>query len=426
MAELPVEELKVYLLLKKTKQDSAGIAPLYARITPPGQKLFEVYTKINIPVSYWDQEEQQLLNKARQPVLAKEIRNIQDRIEEVHHDLSAAGGHYLPDQFRLMLFGESKKLNHYTYRSIYDKHFSLESDDIAEGTWKNYRSTHRFFQEFMQKEMRVNDLLLTAFSRQLMIEFMAWLKKRKPGKGQRPCTQITAQKHTERLVRLLNFAVEMQYIPFNPVVNLKKKKFVKDRTYLEHDELQVLQEAQLGKQNLTEARDCFLFSCYTGLSFSDIKSLNKNDLVKDLHGNLSIAKVRQKTSRTREVKFFVPLLPPALEILRKYSDHAECEYKNVLLPVRCNQPYNRLLKAIAMKCGISKDLSSHAARHTFATTVTQDNGVSLEAISKMLGHTQIKTTQIYSRTTLRKVTSEMDRLKNIYSAQTQQKSDTGT
>jgi|GEM_PF-6256064 len=143
-----------------------------------------------------------------------------------------------------MLFGETKKLNHYTYLFIYGKHFNIESEEIAPGTWKNYRSTHKFFQEFLNKELRLKDILLTRFSRQLMIEFMAWIKRRNLDKGQRPCTQTTAQKHTERLVRLLNFAVEMQYIPFNPVTNLKKKKIIKDRTYLEQREIEILKTAE--------------------------------------------------------------------------------------------------------------------------------------------------------------------------------------
>lgn len=130
-----------------------------------------------------------------------------------------------------------------------------------------------------------------------------------------------------------------------------------------------------------------------------------------MHGNLCISKVRQKTHRTREVKFFVPLLPFAATILEKYKAHKECLYKGVLLPVKSNQVYNRRLKQLATLLKIEKKLSTHVARHTFATTITQDNGVSLEAISEMLGHTQIKTTQIYSKTTLRKVTGEMDELK---------------
>ncbi len=390
MTKTDQEQVRIYLLLKHKLQDKTGLAPLYARISPPGQKLFEVHTKIHVPVCHWDQQNQQLNITYKNPQLAKEIRTIVESIQETHDELASCGSFYTPVQFRLMLFGESTKPRHYTFKFIYEKHQHIEEDNIAPGTWKNYYTTNKFFLDFIAKELRAEDVVLTRINRQLMIEFMTWLKRRTPDKGQRPCTQTTAQKHVERIVRLLNFAVDMQYIPFNPVMNLKKKRIEKDRTYLDQEELQLFEQAILTTEGMTEARDCFLFSCYTGLSFSDIKSFNRKDLVKDLAGNLCISKVRKKTQRTKEIKFFVPLLPQAQEILNKYKEHPYCLYNNVLLPVKCNQVYNRQIKQIAESIGIYKDLSSHAARHTFATTVTQDNGVSLESISKMLGHTQIK------------------------------------
>ena len=208
----------------------------------------------------------------------------------------------------------------------------------------------------------------------------------------------------------MSFAVEMEYIPFNPIAGIRKKHVAKSRTCLTQGELEMLKKFESDKKHLEEVRDTFLFSCYTGLSFGDILTLTKNDLITDMNGNKAISKVREKTHRSRQIEFFVPLLPSALALLKKYQDHSWCLIKNVLLPVRCNQMYNRMLKEICCLCTIEKNLTTHVARHTFATTITQDNGISLEAISEMLGHTQIRTTQIYSKTTIRRVTNEMYQL----------------
>lgn len=405
------EGLKIYLFLKKSRQDAAGNTPLYARVSING-KLHELNTKIKVPLAYWDQDRQQVL-RVKASKISNEIKDLLNKMDDVHGELTSIGGHYSFEKFKFLVFGESTKTPNHTYLSIYQKHLDIEYESIAPGTWKNYRSTHKFFQEYLENVLNIRDIAITKFSRQLMIEFMAWLKKRTPDTGQRLCTVTTAQKHAERLTRLLNFAVEMQYIPFNPVVNLKKKKIYKDRTYLDSEEIGLLENHVFNIHYLVEICDSFLFSCYTGLSYTDIKTLNRSDLIKEINGSTYIAKIREKTKRTREVKFYVPLLPRAVEILQKYSEHPGCLNKNVLLPIRCNQSYNRSLKTIAKIVGIDKILTTHVARHTFATTVTQDNGISLESISEMLGHTQIKTTQIYSRTTLKKVLGEMSNLAQI-------------
>jgi integrase len=161
-----------------------------------------------------------------------------------------------------------------------------------------------------------------------------------------------------------------------------------------------------GTDRMNEVRDVFIFCCYTGFAYTDIFQFEKNAVIKGLDGNLWLSTNRQKTG----TKESVPLLPIPLAILEKYQDHEYCVKFNKLLPINSNQRYNSYLKELAARVSIDKNLTSHIARHTFATTVTLANGVPIETVSKMLGHTSIKTTQIYAKVVEKKVGEDMQLL----------------
>jgi len=161
---------------------------------------------------------------------------------------------------------------------------------------------------------------------------------------------------------------------------------------------------------LDQVRDIFIFCCFTGLAYADVKKLSNDDLVIGIDGTKWI-----KTNRTKtDVRSNIPLLTTPLAILEKYKDHPEANHANKLLPVLSNQKMNAYLKEISTLCEIGKNFSTHLARHTFATTVTLTNGVSLESVSKMLGHKSIKTTQHYAKIVDRKVSDDMLLLKAKY------------
>lgn len=157
---------------------------------------------------------------------------------------------------------------------------------------------------------------------------------------------------------------------------------------------------------LAHVREIFVFCCYTGLSYADVKKLSDDDIGRGFGGKLWIFTNREKT----ETASNIPLLPKALEILSRYSDYPPCVSKGKLLPVLSNQKMNSYLKEIADLCGITKKLTFHMARHTFATTVTLSNDVPIETVSKMLGHTDIKTTQHYAKLLDTRIGRDMDRL----------------
>lgn len=169
-------------------------------------------------------------------------------------------------------------------------------------------------------------------------------------------------------------------------------------------------DKQLATERLTQVRDIFLFCCFTGLAYVDVKNLRKIDVVTGRDGEQWIAIKRQKTDTPSRI----PLLPTASAILKKYEHHRTCLNTRMMLPVMSNQKTNSYLKEIADFCGIQKLLTFHIARHTFATNVTLLNGVPIESVSKMLGHTNIQTTQHYAKILDIKVGADMAVLREKY------------
>ena len=161
------------------------------------------------------------------------------------------------------------------------------------------------------------------------------------------------------------------------------------------------------------------FSCYTGFAYSDVLKLKKDDIIIGIHGGKQINIKRTKT----DIMSNVPLLDKALEILKKYEDHPDCEYAGKLLPVKSNQKQNAYLKEIADLCGCNKNLTTHTARHTFATLMLT-KGVSMESVSSMLGHTNLRTTQIYGKIIAEKVVTEMANINKFFQSNNLESIDT--
>ncbi|MEO6282062.1 MAG: site-specific integrase [Dyadobacter sp.] len=190
-------------------------------------------------------------------------------------------------------------------------------------------------------------------------------------------------------------------------MNFKGKYKKVDKAILTRTELELMADKEFASDRLAQVRDTFLFCCFTGLAYSDIQKLQRSQITRGIDGEQWIFSQRTKTN----VKSHIPLLQEALEIIDRYKDHPLCESRGLVLPVPSNQKMNDYLKEIAIICGINKVLTSHVARHKFATTVTLQNGVPIESISKMLGHTNIRTTQIYAKILNTKVSEDMQALK---------------
>jgi site-specific recombinase XerD len=177
---------------------------------------------------------------------------------------------------------------------------------------------------------------------------------------------------------------------------------------LTQQELEIIINKDFDLDRMKEVRDVFIFCCYTGFAYADVYKFQQNAVMIGLDGNYWLSTNRQKTGTKEKV----PLLPIALEIIERYKDHEYCVEHDKLLPVNSNQRYNSYLKELALVCGIKKHLTTHIARHTFATTVTLANGVPIETVSAMLGHTNIRTTQIYAKVVESKMSEDMELLKS--------------
>jgi len=216
---------------------------------------------------------------------------------------------------------------------------------------------------------------------------------------QTKCNNNGMMKHMQRFKKVINFSLKNQYILHNPFNGFRIHFERTNRVYLLQDELQRLHEVKLNN-SLCKMRDVFLFACYTGLSYTDISKLSTKNLKK---GNDNLMWIYIKRTKTN-IPSNIPLLPPAVLLINAFK---KLYNGKTLFPIISNQKINKGLKRISALCGFNKKLTFHSARHTFATTVTLTNGVPIETVSKMLGHNNIKTTQIYARVIDSKVSQDM-------------------
>jgi len=210
--------------------------------------------------------------------------------------------------------------------------------------------------------------------------------------------------------KIIRICIANGWLIADPFLNYKQKRKTVDRVYLTTDELQTWANKSFSTDRLSQVRDIFLFSCFTGLAYSDVQKLKKRHIVKGVDGEQWIDTKRQKTNTPSRI----PLLPTALHLIERYADHPCCEVNGYLLPVLSNQKMNAYLKEIADICGINKPITFHIARHTFATTVTLLNGVPIESVSKMLGHTNLRITQHYAKILDIKVGADMAQLRQKF------------
>lgn len=221
------------------------------------------------------------------------------------------------------------------------------------------------------------------------------------------CSAVSAAKYMKHLRKIINQCLAHRWITENPFVFYKTKAKPREKEFLTPDELDRIAQKEFSITRLSHVRDIFVFCCYTGLSYADVRKLQKTGIAKGIDGRLWVLTSREKT----ETSSNIPLLPQALEIIGRYADYPPCVAKGMVLPVLSNQKMNSYLKEIADLCGITKKLTFHMARHTFATTVTLANNVPIETVSKMLGHTNIKTTQHYAKLLDTRISSDMEKLK---------------
>ncbi|TVZ25497.1 site-specific recombinase XerD [Gillisia sp. Hel_I_86] len=277
----------------------------------------------------------------------------------------------------------------------------LSGKDISKSTAKRYWTCYNHVEQFINENYKAEDYRMKDIDHQFISKFEYFLKTK------RECNHNSALKYVNNFKKIIRIALANQWMDRDPFYNYKVQFDSVEREFLNEEEVQILIQKDLHLDRLKLVRDMFVFSCYTGLAYSDVKKLSEADITKGMDGGKWIRIKRTKTKTLSSI----PLLPVAEEIIDRYKDHPEVKAGNCILPVFSNQKSNAFLKEIAMMCGISKPLNTHLARHTFATTITLTNGVPIESVSKMLGHKDLRTTQHYAKIVDRKISEDMNELK---------------
>ncbi len=380
-----------------------GKAPIYARVTINSKRI-EISTQREASVFEWDARAQMVTGKNHE---AKEINNhlatVKAKLLSSHSKLEARGSDITVEPFKNEYYGkvERPRMLLQIVQQHNDDIKKLIGKDYSRATWIKYETTRKHLSEFLKWKYNLSDINIKELGFEFITDFEFYLK------AEKSIDVNTNAKYIKNLKKIIHECVAKDWLPKDPFMAYKVKAKKTEREFLTEMELQALHENEFAIERLEHIRDIFLFSCYTGLAYIDVFNLTENNISLGIDGEKWIFTHRQKT----ETASRIPLLPPALAILDKYRDHPAAANSKKLLPVPSNQKTNAYLKEIAACCGIKKELTFHVARHTFATTVTLTNGVSIESVSKMLGHKKLQTTQHYAKILDKKVSNDMLELK---------------
>ncbi|HTN19788.1 MAG TPA: site-specific integrase [Pelobium sp.] len=395
----------IHFILRMNKQKN-GSAPVYARISVNGERI-EMSLRKSVKVTDW--------NSAKGLAKPKtvELKNLNNYLEQtrgmlsgIYQELSLTSDLVTANLIKNRFLGVVE--DRHTLNSLMDYHNLHMIEVLAPGTMKNYYTTQKYLKEFVAKQFKKEDLYLTELNYEFITHFEYFLRKHQPADHQKGMTNNGVMKHLERFRKVIRLGVKMEWLDKDPFAMFKLKMNKVERGFLTREELFAIENKEIKIPRVRFARDVFVFSCYTGMAYIDVMQLTPQNIIKGIDGNQWIKTFREKT----DTAVNVPLLPQALSIVEAYKDHPRSIAHGTIFPVISNQKLNSYLKEIGDICGIQKNLTFHLARHTFATSVTLSNGVPIETVSKMLGHTSIRTTQIYAKVVEHKVSFDMDILKN--------------
>jgi site-specific recombinase XerD len=275
------------------------------------------------------------------------------------------------------------------------------------GYFKELLHHPKVLAEVPQGAIAYSDIGLKEINFKFVTGFEYYLKSFKPLDHQKPLGNNGVMKHMERFRKMINVALKNEWMEKDPFKAYKPKFTKYERGFLTEEELQTIEQKEFNIERLQFVKDLFIFSCYTGLTYTDTINLTPANLIRGIDGDYWLITSRQKTGTSVKI----PLLPKALKIIDNYRSNPKSIADGSLFPKISNQRLNGYLKEMADLCSINKNLTFHLARHTFATTVTLSNGVPIESVSKMLGHTKITTTQVYAKVIERKLSDDMKSLK---------------
>ena len=393
----------ILFYIKQVKRSAKKTAGIYVRITVNTRRT-EISAKRSIEPERWDSKQGRVKgNKEDAREINSHLDHIKLKLNKVHNKLMELDQQVTAQKIKDLYNGvdEDKK----TLMQVFDYHNtqmkSQIGKDFAKATYTRYETTQKHLKDFLQHQYKKEDMGLS----ELQYSFITHLEYY--FKTVRNCNHNTAVKYIKNFRKIINLAGNNDWLEKDPFGKYQCKLKEVKREYLTKDELQAIEALEFAMERLDQVRDVFVFCCYTGLAHADVEKLTPDNISKGLDGEYWIFVDRSKTGNPSNV----PLLPQAAQIIEKYRNHPQALNADRLLPVISNQKMNAYLKEIATLCDINKNMTFHMARHTFATTVTLSNGVAIETVSAMMGHKNLKTTQIYAKVVQEKVSEDMKALK---------------
>jgi site-specific recombinase XerD len=401
------KKLGLFFYLKKSKINANGLVPIYLRITITGARS-DISSKHFIDPSKWNNHRQKVTGSS------EEVRSLNLNLKELEISAYTAYGEMTDKKLSItssslksFMLGEGIKPDEpeKTILGVFKIHNlemkSLIGNGFAPGTMQRYETSYSHTADFIKWKYQTDDRPLNNIDHEFVTSYDYYLR------SVRNCANNSTVKYIKNFKKIVLICLANGWLEKNPFLLYKVKLNKVVREFLNMDEIQRIADHDFKFNRLSQVRDIFLFCCFTGLAYADVMKLKKTEIVTDDKSEKWISTYREKTKT--QVK--VPLLKMALNILEKYKDHPLCADHLHVLPVSSNQKTNNYLKEIASACDIEKELTFHIARHTFATTITLANGVPIESVSKMLGHTDIKTTQHYAKILDLKLSQDMAILK---------------
>ncbi len=395
--------MKLLFWLYRSRINSKGLAPISLRISV-NNKRTEVSTGLSIEAKKWDSKRSIIKGATPEAIeMNKRLALLKGKALKIYNELIEKEIPVSTEQIKNRLLNTGKEAK--TLLEAFCYHNALLKSKIGientKATYTKYESLKKKVTLFITESLNRKDVFLKELNHQFVVEFEVYLKTA------HKLTHNPAIKYIQFLKKIIHLSVANGWLVQNPFQNFKCTLQVKDRGYLTAEEIKLIEDKKIDIQRLAIVKDLFVFACYTGLSYSDMKQLCCRHIENKEDGSRWIVLNRMKTG----IRSAIPLLPKALEILDRYEPPFIPDKDKPILPVITNQKMNAYLKEIGDISKVGKKLTFHLARHSFATTITLTNGVPIESVSKMLGHTNLKTTQHYSKVVDSKVKNDMDVLR---------------
>ena len=375
--------------IRRDKTNKKGEAPVFMRLTINGERA-DASIKRFIEPHAWNSAKGKANEKSRGgkdlnlylDAISANILRIQRDLELDKKEVSA--------QIILNRYLGKEQSDRHTLMEVFRAHNekcrALSGISLAPATVIRYETTLRLTEEFLQKNYKKEDCYLDEVTNQFIEDFEFFLKT------VRRCCHNTTTKYLLNFKKIIRIALAKGWMKKDPFAQVHFHFEPVEREFLEKQELKAMLNKEITITRLAQVRDIFCFCCLTGLAFTDVQQLRPEHLAADIHGKIWIRKARQKTKNMCNI----PLLDEAQKIIDRYRDHPYCQTHGVLLPVCSNQKTNSYLKELADICGIPKNLSTHCARHTFAT-LTLASGATIDNVAKMLGHANVNMTRRYAK-----------------------------